>query len=379
MEPISRRSVLGVVQVGLGAAVAGCLADEPGQAPSDGGGSTPSVTPTPTMDGDIEYEVRSYGRSPGKKARQTHETWSGLIELYADEEAALADLDFQVLPEDRREDAKAFVEGTDFGDERLLYVASVGPSTCYDRVEIGSLSVDDDVLVGTANAIDTSEPDEGCGQAITYPSGLVRVRFRDHPRNEARLTVTDGWGGETEASANASSIAPGSLPGHVRPDGEPASVPDELVCDDEDFDRHGEGFSGDPPWGESNDHWGAFALRVDRLAVEQGDTVTVTLTNVGTKGGHTGNRHKYNLQVLTTAGWQDVRGATDGEPLGYTDEAVGHGPGEGFEWTIEMTQAGVNAGHAHEDLLSVCPCLRAGRYRFVFWEPAVAVAFDLEA
>jgi len=36
------------------------------------------------------------------------------------------------------------------------------------------------------------------------------------------------------------------------------------------------------------------------------------------------------------------------------------------------------AGHVHEDSLSVCPDLPPGRYRFVFWEPTVAVAFDVE-
>jgi hypothetical protein len=31
------------------------------------------------------------------------------------------------------------------------------------------------------------------------------------------------------------------------------------------------------------------------------------------------------------------------------------------------------------DSLVVCPDLEPGRYRFVFWEPDVAVAFDLVA
>lgn len=105
--------------------------------------------------------------------------------------------------------------------------------------------------------------------------------------------------------------------------------------------------------------------------------MTVTLTSLGPGTGGTGNRNKYSLQVLTEAGWQDVRGSTDGEPLPYTDEAVRHEPGEGFRWTFDLTPEGVIAGHVHEDALAVCPGLPAGRYRFVFWEPLVAVSFDL--
>lgn len=383
MTPIDRRRTLRVLGLGLGAAVGGCLSDEPAN-PGTGGdtptGSDPrsgSDTPPPMTDGGIEYEVRSFGGSLGEPTWRDDERRSGHVELYASAAAARAALDLEALPEDRREDVEAFVEGTDFSKERLVYVASVGPNTCHDRVEVGHLTVEGDTLVGAASAVDTSGPDEACGDAIAFPAALVRIRFGNRPRNVVRLTVTDGWGESAEVIAAAYSIAPGTLPGHVRPADEPATVPDELACDDEDFRRHGEGFSEPVRWGESGNHWGAFALRVDRLAVDRGEAVTVTLTNVGPEGGHTGNRNKYNLQVLTKAGWQDVRGAPEDVHLGYTDEAVGHETGDGFEWTFELTPEGVLAGHDHEDHLSVCPGLPAGRYRFVFWEPTLAVAFDL--
>ncbi|MGM0605971.1 MAG: hypothetical protein ACQETB_09940 [Halobacteriota archaeon] len=63
--------------------------------------------------------------------------------------------------------------------------------------------------------------------------------------------------------------------------------------------------------------------------------------------------------------------------MGYTDEAIGHRPGDGFEWSFEMTAARNLAGHVREERLTVCPTLPAGRYRFVHWQPAIAVAFDL--
>jgi hypothetical protein len=224
--------------------------------------------------------------------------------------------------------------------------------------------------------VDTSDEDEGCGDAITYPSALVRVTFEGDTRDRVRFTVTDGWDQRSEVTGVAVATDPRTLSGHVRPDGDPV-VPDVLDCEDPGFTRHGEGFADRPPWGVSSDSWGAFALRVDQRGVERGDAVTVSTTNVGALEGHTGNRHKYNLQVRTDTGWQDVRGTTDDDPVGYTDEAHVHPPGEGFEWTLTMTPDGLLEGHVHENRLSVCPDLPAGRYRFVFWEPTVAVAFDL--
>lgn len=177
-------------------------------------------------------------------------------------------------------------------------------------------------------------------------------------------------------------IDPDSLPGYVRPEGDPEAVPADLDCEDEAFERHPQAFEeADLSWGEvddaEHDEFGGFALRVNELSFERGEEVRVTLTNVSGEDRHTGNRHKYNFQVYTETGWRDVRGWSDGGSFGYTDEAVGHPPGEGFEWTFELTEAGVVAGHAHGDSIVVCPDLRAGRYRFAFWEPLVGVAFDL--
>jgi hypothetical protein len=80
--------------------------------------------------------------------------------------------------------------------------------------------------------------------------------------------------------------------------------------------------------------------------------------------------------VRTENGWQDVRGSTEHERFAYTDEAVMHRPGEGFEWTFELTESGLVADHTHD--LTVCPDLQTGRYRFVYFSPGVAVSFDLQ-
>jgi len=61
-----------------------------------------------------------------------------------------------------------------------------------------------------------------------------------------------------------------------------------------------------------------------------------------------------------------------------TNDPISHAPGEGFEWTFELTDGGVVPdAHQHGDSPTVCPSLQPGRYRFLYWEPGVAVEFDV--
>lgn len=174
------------------------------------------------------------------------------------------------------------------------------------------------------------------------------------------------------------------LAGHVRPDSDPQTVPDELACDREAFERRRGWIS------ETELQWGnlttgsepAFALRVECLSVERGESVTVTLTNVSGDEQNTGNVHKANLDVYTEAGWQDPRGWPDGQPKPITDDLWEWKPGEQYEVTFKMTSEGVVEGafHAHTESLVTCPGLPAGRYRYATAAPQqgdVAVAFDL--
>lgn len=190
---------------------------------------------------------------------------------------------------------------------------------------------------------------------------------------------------ETTEAGPELAVDPADLPGEVRPDADPQTVPDALVCEEvEAFERH------PPLFDEDEFVWGIareagvpkFALRVDALEVERGDKVTVTLTYLRTETGvvtGTGNKYKYHLQMYTTEGWQEVRGIVDEKPVVYTDELVEHGPGEGFEWNLTLTEDGLLDGHPHGEELTVCPGLSPGRYRFVYWgvDGAVGVAFDL--
>ena len=180
---------------------------------------------------------------------------------------------------------------------------------------------------------------------------------------------------------NGGGSMPDGLSGHVRPEDDPETVPPALSCDDEEFHRLQQQYFNEQSlsWGDTSteDDAPRFALRVERLEYEYGETATIEFTNVSDEVQTTGNRHKYSIEVKTEAGWQDVRGKTSDRGLEFNDLGIEHQPAEGFEWTLELTEDGVLAGHTHEDRLTVCPGLPAGRYRFVYWEPAIAVAFNL--
>ncbi|AUX08969.1 hypothetical protein AArcSl_1338 [Halalkaliarchaeum desulfuricum] len=172
---------------------------------------------------------------------------------------------------------------------------------------------------------------------------------------------------------------------YVRPDDDPETVPPELVCDDDEFERRSGWIDEDDlQWGDLTDEDGevVFELRTDSLEVSRGEDVTFTLRNVSGAQQETGNIHKANFDVYTEAGWQDPRGWPDGVPKPITDELWTWSPGESHEVTFEMTEQGVVDGayHAHHDDLVTCPDLPPGRYRFATAAPDqgdVAVAFDL--
>ena len=168
--------------------------------------------------------------------------------------------------------------------------------------------------------------------------------------------------------------------GAASPNGVPDTVPESLQCDDEPFQRHVDGYDEDPiNWGTT----GEYLLTPDDLQYQYGDSIDFTLLYTGSGTDQTGNKYKFNLELFTEAGWQEVRGWSDGQQKPYTDEATGHGEGIVFEWTIELTESGIAAvaTETHADTLAVCPDLQSGRYRFVYWglldDAAVGIAFDL--
>ncbi|WIV66622.1 hypothetical protein [Natrialbaceae archaeon AArc-T1-2] len=398
MQRFTRRDACLAVGAVGSLALAGCLAapgGDPGTGDSDDDDDDDDDDDGDIPD-DVEYDVFQLGPSLSRPHWAEHDDRPGFVAL------AESPRDLWMIDDpDEVDGLEEWVTATDFEASVIVYVGTVAPNACYTDLEVTEVAVsservgdedEDEVeaITGTARAIDTSDDDAACAQAVTYPSALVRVTDEDLP-SVAAFTVTDGWGEPADLDTTGGVIDPDALSGYVRPSRDPQTIPDDLECPDEAFERH---WSPDDEvaWGEVHaEGEPTLAMRVHNpqydgddetraLEFERGDEVQVSMQNVADRPVDTGNRYKYALEVLTDEGWQDVRGTTDDVPPGYTDEAVVHRPGEGFEWSIELTEDGVLDGHVHESRLEVCPDLPAGRYRFSFWgaigEEALAVAFD---
>lgn len=366
MNP-DRRALLETVGVGACAALAGCLGIGDG-------------TETPTSGPDIEEsDTRPFTVRNDPAWRGEAVGYAVVIDTETRQRAAFATFG---LDESRRSELSDFLDGIDYETDRLVAVESGGPNACYNRLNVETPRIDEGQLRADATVVDTSEDDEACASVETYPSTLLRVRFADSPVDEIAVDVTDGWGEEATVRADTDdslSSNPDDLPGYVRPDSEPSPVA-PLDCEQEGIKRHDQWYNEeDVAWGDYGaDGPTALSLRVEETAYEYGDTARIHLTNVSDGNVSTGNRAMYNLQVYTDDGWQDVR-VKEGE-FGYTEEAIEHPPGGGFDWTVGLTEEGVVEGTYHDDA-EVCPDLQSGRYRFAYFgvigEGAVAVSFDL--
>ena len=391
MVQISRRSALSGVGTLAGlTALAGCV--DGGDGSTDGGSNAGGDTDTGTGGDDpsaavTDVTVHQVGRALSGPAwrRDERPGFCALIEARNDAAWLLRDADAETT---------AFVKETDFDAAVLLYVESVGPNTCYGRVVVEDVSVAEDRLTATATAVETSDEDAICGQAITYVGAFCRVAVASAP-STTRVDITDGFGTMAALTETDGVRSPAALEGVIEPSGDPPAVPEALRCPDEAFERAGGGY--DPPvnWGSGGGVTtdAGLALRARRpdgsngsstdgdgradaaVPFERGETVQIRLTNVSARPIGVGNRHKYAFEVQTADGWVDVRGDDDGV-FEYTDELIRLSPGEGLEWSIELTESGVVADHPQSSA-RVCPSLQPGRYRFVFWGANdLAVAFD---
>jgi len=398
MTEFTRRRALYGVAAGGVAALAGCTGTGdpvPGGNGSDGrdGGDGNGTDGEDGGDGDptadeVTTAVQQVGAALSGPAWNRNER-RGFCVLISEENG-----DGTGILDEAPEEARAFVAETDFAESVVLYVESVGPTTCHDEIEFDGVSVEDGALVAGATVQGAEDEAVACGEAVTYSSALLRVTSDPLPES-ARLSVTDGWGEAGTVRDGDGIRDPKGLAGEIRPDHEPSNVPAAFDCDTEGFERHPRMYDGEVNWGggggtgsdEGGD--GPLALRVvipgdddpgsDPLAIGRGTRFRIELTNVSGRTAYVGNQGKYNLEVRTEAGWTELRGAEGDATFGYTDEALGVEPGEALDWEFEMTESGLVEGGPHADALRVCPDLVPGRYRFVFFGAAdLAVAFDYE-
>jgi len=384
MAPIDRRRALQVTAGSLSTLLAGCFDTQSDDGDTDDGSGTDTDDSTDGGGTSSVVGVDSVQVGQGVPLADWYEDGAvGAVTLAATDERASAIVDSLDLSPGQQAPVAEFFRATDFDTSLVALVESVGPNSCYGTLETDGLAVEGGRLVGSATATASGD---ACAEVITSVGALVRATFDGPVPDAAAFEITNGWDETAEVTASLDDSLddspdaapdPPDLPGHVRPDDDPV-VRAPLTCDRSGVERH-ESWIDEPPWGVVTDDGGdpTVALRVDTPEAARGETVTVRLTNVSEGQQPTGNRHKHGIETLTEDGWESVW-VTDSEyPLAYTDEAILHPPGEGFEWTLELTEDGLLADHTHADSLSVCPDLEPGRYRFVFWEPAVAVGFDL--
>ena len=126
-------------------------------------------------------------------------------------------------------------------------------------------------------------------------------------------------------------------------------------------------------------HYGSndgFKLDVDQGTATIGDTITFRLESTTSDHVQTGNRRRYTIQKQSGDQWDHIF-SVKGQ-LVIDPDRVRHAPGEGFEWSFEMTPVGLSSEYSE---YWVCSELTSGQYRFVYlalpdWN-AVAAEFEL--
>jgi hypothetical protein len=194
MSKLTRRAFLSGTATAT-VLVAGCVDGGAG----DGGTNTPTGTGTDTGTGDVPaltgYAVSDATVRPSAERPDDEATWG----LYlAGRDAAEAYFgDPEESSETDAEAVRSFVAGTDFdAGDRLLYVASYGPQTCYELVLDGDPRVGEAGLPRVDARVERTAPDDqACGEAITPVALLLRLSFAPDPGppEAVEVHVVDGW------------------------------------------------------------------------------------------------------------------------------------------------------------------------------------------
>lgn len=209
---LDRRDVLNSVGVAAAVTLSGCVI-----------GSIPGSTDDADND-DPDSPISAYDTTP-LLVHTNRPSWDedgvvGHVIVIGSKDRQRAVLDRYDLSAERRVAIHEFISGLDYSRERLLFVESVGPNACYDRLKIGDVVVGDGDVRATASVSDTSEGDVACAEVITYSAALLRVTFEDEPIDTAAVDITNGWGEAATVRAEVGDpIGPrlDSPGGYVRP------------------------------------------------------------------------------------------------------------------------------------------------------------------
>lgn len=229
------------------------------------------------------------------------------------------------------------------------------------------------------------------GASGSMTAGCINRANSGEPENRSGINATPPyWEGGEEVSADTDGR-------FIRPPSEPETVPSKLDCPEEPVTEKceevreitGRELDCDDPtvWrfrqrpDENKVLWGGdpdsgWVLQADRRSLQHGEEVTIHLEGSDRRGSNS----RFNLQVFTEAGWEEVRINTNWLADDHADILLGGDE----EWTFAF---GDELQFTHTRMpemstLFACPGTPIGRYRFVYWgtgDPAdgLAVAFDL--
>ena len=123
---------------------------------------------------------------------------AGVLERFETEADARESMELDAIEEKRREKIEGFVAETNFDDSTLLYVASVGPTTAHDTVEVTEPERRESETIAKAAVVDGAEDGMFAGSTLTFPSALVRIALEEERLDDHVVRVVDGWEHEHE-------------------------------------------------------------------------------------------------------------------------------------------------------------------------------------
>lgn len=116
---------------------------------------------------------------------------------YFDTEADVREwLDLEAVDPERRETVDAFVSKTTFDRSGLFYIASVGPSTAYDTIDVTDADGPKAEMIAKATVVETREAESRSGASLTFPSALMRQPLDTGRPDTVTIRIVDGWGDE---------------------------------------------------------------------------------------------------------------------------------------------------------------------------------------
>ena len=130
MNP-NRRSLLRAAVATGSAALAGCLGD---------GERVPTESPPKSV---LAVTDSATTRFATRGSAGWDDEAAGHVVVVDSEERQRALLSKYDLPDDRRGRILEFLDGIDYGSERLVLVESVGPDECHDRLRIDEVGIAD--------------------------------------------------------------------------------------------------------------------------------------------------------------------------------------------------------------------------------------------